>query len=80
MIQIPYEGIGLGVSIFLGVWAFIEADTDRGRIFIAATMAVLFLLPKVWQGLAGSIVRLIGWTVFGIGCLIFLKYRGFGIR
>jgi hypothetical protein len=78
--QIPYTAIGLGISIFLGVWAFIEAETDGGRVMIAAVMAILFLLRIFWRGPAGSLVWLIACMIFGIGCYIFIKWRGVGIR
>jgi hypothetical protein len=77
---IPYGAIGIGLAILLGVWAFIEADSVKGRVFIAATMVVIFSLPVVWQSAAASLISLIGWVVFGLGCYIFLRYRGAGVR
>jgi len=76
---IPYQAIGIGLGFLLGIWAFIEADTFKGRVFIAATMITIFFLPVVWRHPAGGIVSFICWIVFGLGCYIFLKWRGVGI-
>jgi hypothetical protein len=77
---INYGAIGVGVGLLLGVWAFIQAESAGGRIFIAATMAGLFFLPIVWRRSAASFISYLGWSVFGIGCLIFIKLRGVNIR
>jgi hypothetical protein len=39
----------------LGIWAFIKAATVKGRIFVAAVIAVLFSLRILWPGLTGYI-------------------------
>lgn len=78
--MIPYTAIGIGVSFILGVWAFTLAETNGGRIFIAGAMVFLFFLRVLWRGGAGGIVWLVGWMLFGIGCLIFIRTRGVGIR
>jgi hypothetical protein len=80
MVQIPYAAIGLGVAAFLGVWAFIEAETVRSRAIIAAAAAAILLLPTVWHSPAGYIIRLIATMVFGIGCIVFLRWHGYRIR
>lgn len=76
---IPYQAIGIGLGFLLGVWAFIEADMIAGRVFIASTMIVIFLLPVVWRSGASNFISFICWIVFGAGCYIFLKYRGVGV-
>jgi hypothetical protein len=76
---IPYQAIGLGLGFLLGIWAFIEADSVKGRVFIAAAMAAIFFLPVLWRSTASSIISFICWIVFGLGCYIFLKYRGVGV-
>ncbi|HUU36908.1 MAG TPA: hypothetical protein VMW46_01740 [Candidatus Desulfaltia sp.] len=76
---IPYQAIGIGLGFLLGVWAFIEADTAGGRVFIASTMIVIFLLPVVWQFGAAGLISFILWMVFAAGCYIFLKLRGVGV-
>ncbi len=77
---IPYGAIGIGISILLGIRAFIEADTDWGRVLIAAVMAFLFILHVLWRSPTGNLVWLICWLVFGACCFIFVKWRGVGIR
>jgi hypothetical protein len=43
-------------------------------------MTGLFLLRLVWPGRTGALVGTIGWTVFGAGAIIFIKWKGVGIR
>jgi len=80
MVQIPYDAVGIGIGIILGVWALLQAESTGGRILIAALMIAIFLLPVVWRGPGGHLARLIGWVVFGIGCYVFIKLRGVPIR
>jgi hypothetical protein len=77
---IPYAAIGIGIAVILGIWAFFEAESDRGRIFIAAVMIVLFLLPVLRRSGVGRLAQLVGVVVFGLGCYLFLRSRGAGIR
>ena len=77
---IPYQAIGIGIGFMLGILAIIEAETTTGRISIMAIMAAIFLLPVVWRTSAASLISFICWIVFGIGCYIFLKLRGAGVR
>jgi len=76
---IPYGLIGIGIGFLLGIWAFIVADSVRGRVFIGATMIVIFFLPGVWRSSASEVVSLLCWIIFGVGCFIFLKLKGIGI-
>ncbi len=76
---IPYQAIGIGLGLLLGIWAFIEAETVKGRVFIGAATVVIFLLPVVWRSAAASLISFIAWIVFAIGCYIFLRYRGVGV-
>jgi hypothetical protein len=73
---IPYQAIGIGLGFLLGIWAFIEADTVKGRAFIGTTMITIFILPVVWRRPAAGMVSFICWIFFGLGCYIFLKWRG----
>lgn len=77
---INYGAIGVGIGLLLGIWAFIEAESIKGRVFIVTTMICLFFLPVLWRRSAAFIASYIGWAVFGIGCYIFIKLRGVGIR
>jgi hypothetical protein len=76
---IPYQEIGIGLGFLVGVWAFIQADTVKGRLFIASAMAAIFLLPIIWQSAAADLISFICWMIFGLGCYVFLKYRGVGV-
>jgi hypothetical protein len=78
--QIPYAAIGLGTSVLLGIWAFLVAETDRERVLIGAALAVLLFLRVLWRGPTGNVVSLVCWMVFGICCLLFLRWRGVRIR
>lgn len=77
---IPYETIGIGLGFLFGIWAFIVADSIKGRIFIAVAMAFIYFLPVLWRRPPSHLVSFIGWIIFGLGCVIFLKLRGVGIR
>ena len=77
---IPYQAIGIGIGFILGIWAFILAETAKGRAFISITMILIFFLPVVWRHPASGLISFIGWIVFGMGCFIFIKWRGVGIR
>jgi hypothetical protein len=77
---IPYAAIGIGIGFILGILAIVEAETTNGRLFIIAIMAAIFLLPVVWRTGTASLISFICWIVFGIGCYIFLKLRGAGVR
>ena len=76
IIQLPYDVIGVGIAVVLGVWALLQAETAGGRLLVAAVMIAVFFLPANWRGRAGQMARLIGWIVFGIGCYIFIRLRG----
>ncbi|MEW5900616.1 MAG: hypothetical protein AB1715_04040 [Acidobacteriota bacterium] len=77
---IPYHAIGIGIALILGIWAFIEAETVLGRIFILGTMLTIFFLPVIWQRPIAGLISKIGWYVFGASCFIFLRWRGVGVR
>ena len=58
----------------------IQADTGKGRVFIVSAMVAIFLIPVVWQQAAARTLSFVCWVIFGLGCYVFLKYRGVGIR
>ncbi len=76
----PYGLVGLGIAFLLGVWAVIMAETAKGRVAFIAVMVVLFLFPSLWTGRTGSLISHIGWILFGLYCIVFLKWKGLGIR
>ncbi len=70
----------VGLGLFFGIWACIEAESVKGRIFIITTMLCIFFLPVIWHRLAAYSLSYIAWAILGIGCYIFIKLRGVGIR
>jgi len=72
-VGINYAAIAVGIGLLLGIWAFVDAESVGGRIFIAATMACLFFLPILWRRSTASLVSYIGW-------FIFIKLRGVNLR
>jgi hypothetical protein len=78
--QIPYTAIGMGIAVLLGVWAFIVAETDRERAVVVAIPVVLFLIRLIFSSPAGRLISLVGFMLYGIGCIIFLRYNGIAVR
>jgi hypothetical protein len=78
--QIPYTAIGMGVAILLGVWAFVVAETDRDKAVIVGIPVFLFLVRLIFPSPAGRLVSLIGWMLYGLGSIIYLRYNGIAIR
>jgi hypothetical protein len=78
--QIPYTAIGMGIAILLGVWAFIVAETDREKAVVVAIPVVLFLIRLIFPSAAGRLISLVGFMLYGIGCIIFLRYNGIAVR
>ena len=78
--QIPYASFGVGIAVILGVWAFLVAETVKERAFIAGIFAVIFLTGVILRSLTGQLISLAGWVLYGLGCIIYLRYNGMGIR
>jgi len=78
--QIPYAAIGIGIAVILGVWAFLVAETVKERAYIAGIFAVIFLAGVILRSPAGQVISLVGWVLYGLGCIIYLRYNGMGIR
>ena len=78
--QIPYSAIGIGIAVIFGVWAFVVAETVKERSVIAGAALLAFLAGSIFHSRAGQLVVLIGWVVYGIGCIIFLRLNGLEIR
>jgi len=78
--QIPYTEIGLGIAIIFGVWSFLVAETVKERAVIAAIPIALFLTSLIVRSPAGHLISLIGWMIYGLGCIIYLRYNGMEIR
>jgi len=78
--QIPYTEIGIGIAIILGVWAFLVAEDDRERVLLAGIPVVVFLIRLIFPSPAGRLISLLGWMLYGIGCIIYLRYNGIAVR
>jgi hypothetical protein len=78
--QIPYTAIGIGIAVIFGIWAFIVAETVKERAVIAGVAVLVFLVGSAFRSMLGQLVALIGWVVYGIGCIIFLRLNGMGVR
>jgi hypothetical protein len=78
--QIPYSAIGIGIAVIFGVWAFIVAETVKERADIAGIATLVFLIGAIFRSPAGQLIALLGWAVYGIGCIIFLRLNGVGVR
>jgi hypothetical protein len=78
--QIPYAAIGIGIAVLLGVWAFLVAETVEQKAVIAGFAGLILLFGALLRSPAGQVVSLVGWIVYGIGCVIFLRLNGLEIR
>ena len=78
--MIPYAAIGIGIAVLLGAWAFLMAETIKERAVILGIPFVIFLIPIVIRSSAGRLISLVGFAIYGLGCLIYLRYQGVGIR
>ncbi len=77
--QIPYRLIGEGIALILFILAFIEAEA-KGRIFLVSIFVLLFLFPLLFPSSIMSLLCLLARLAVGMGCYIFLKYRGYFTR
>jgi len=78
--QIPYAAIGIGIAVLFGIWAFVVAETARERTVIAGAAILVFLAGVILRSRTGRLVGLVGWIVYGIGCIIYLRLKGLEIR
>jgi Ca2+/Na+ antiporter len=78
--QIPYSSIGIGIAVVFGVWAFVVAETVKERAVIAGSAILILIIGAMFRSRTGQLVSLIGWIVYGIGCIIFLRLNGMEVR
>jgi hypothetical protein len=78
--QIPYAAIGLGLALFVGVWAFVVAEAEEDKAVILIAAAIAFGLRFVFPSRTGRLVSLVACMIYGIGCLVYLRLNGVGIR
>jgi len=74
--QIPYLLVINIIVLIIFIFAFIAAET-KGRIILAALLALLFILPYLFPIPAVGWACYIGKAIFGIGCYIYIRYHGF---
>jgi len=72
---IPYGAIGDIIALAVAVIAFSMAE-NKGRIIIATVMISLFVFPRLIPSTAFSTICFAGRMVFGIGCLLYIKWQG----
>jgi len=77
---IPYSAIGIGIAVLFGIWSFIVAETVKERVIIAGVPVFVLLIRSVFPSRPGELASLIGWVLYGIGCIIFLRLNGLEIR
>ena len=77
---IPYGAIGIGIAVIFGVWAFLVAETVKERTIITGMAIAIFIIPVVFPSPAGRLISLAGWMIYGLGCIIYLRYNGMEIR
>jgi hypothetical protein len=78
--QIPYREIGRGIAVLIGAWAFVVAETVRARALIAGIPVVVLLAGAFFPSRADRLIALIGWVIYGIGCILYLKRNGMEVR
>lgn len=71
---IPYGLIGDIIAAAIAIIAFSMAE-NKGRIIIATGMISLFVLPRLIPSTALSIICFAGRMLFGISCLLYVKWR-----
>ncbi len=75
----PYGTI-LNVAIIVAfILAFIKAETIKPKIILASIMAVIIVLPKLVSMPATGwlwYVHYIGKVIFGLACVIYIKWVG----
>ncbi len=76
---IPYGAIGIGIAVIFGIWAFLVAETVKARAVIAGIPVVIFLIRGLVPPPAGPWIVLFGWVLYGIGCIIYLRFNGMEI-
>jgi len=75
----PY-GLILNVAVVVVfIIAFIKAEDMKPRIILAAVMALIILLPRIVHMAPTSWmwwVHYIGKVVFGLCCIVYIKWSG----
>ncbi|UCC40168.1 MAG: hypothetical protein JSV96_01550 [Candidatus Aminicenantes bacterium] len=72
----PFLPIVNLVVIAAFIFAFVAAETKH-RIILVIIMALLFILPSFFQSSTLGWIFYAGRVIFGLGCYIYIKGRGF---
>ena len=79
--QIPYTAIGIGIAVIFGVWAFIVAETVKEQGHHRRDPRPRLPDPRpVFPSRPAGSISLVGWMLYGIGCIIYLRLNGMEIR
>ena len=65
-----------GLGIFLCVRAFLEVETDTGRLAVGAAILLVFIVPFFVSLPVSGIVVLILRVVAALGAYIYLRWKG----
>jgi len=65
-----------GLGIFLCVRAFLEAETDLGRLAVGAVILLVFIAPFFVSLPVGGVVLLVLRVAAALGAYIYLKWKG----
>jgi len=79
MMEVPYgkiinAAINL-IVIAIFIYAFLNAET-KGRVFITAILALLFILPLLFSASAIYWICYTGKVIFGLSCYLYIKGKG----
>jgi hypothetical protein len=64
------------LGVFLCVRAFLEAESDLGRLALGAVVVVIYILPFFVRLPIGGIVLLVLRAVAAVGAYVYLKWKG----
>ncbi len=64
------------ITLIIFIFAFIAAET-KGKIILATIMALLLILPYLFPIREVELACFVGKIIFGIGCYLYIKMRGF---
>lgn len=65
-----------GLGIFLCIRAFLEAETDLGRLAVGAGILFVFVVPFFVSLPVGRIVLLVLRLAAALGAYLYLKWKG----
>jgi hypothetical protein len=75
VMQNPFLPVLNLIVIVAFIFAFVAAETKH-RIILTTIMALLFIFPSLFHFSSLPWVIYAGKVIFGIGCYIYIKWRG----